>query len=317
MNPIRRIRVVDSHTGGEPTRLVIEGGPDLGSGPMSGRAARLRDAERRWCTALLAEPRGTPGMVGALLCAPHDQSCDLGVIYFNRSGPIGMCGHGTIGIVRSLAYLQGTLEARKLRIETPVGPVDAELHPTGEVTVRNVESFRWRKAVAVDVPGYGRVHGDVAWGGNWFFLARDHGLDLQLANVEALTTYAMQLRRTLACEGIAGRDGREIDHIELFAAADPAQADARNFVLCPDGAYDRSPCGTGTSAKLACLHADGHLAEGQVWRQQGIAGSVFEACAQATAAGIVPYIRGTAYVTFDGTLLVDDDDPFAWGIGVR
>jgi 4-hydroxyproline epimerase len=235
------------------------------------------------------------------------------VIFFNNVGFIGMCGHGTIGVVASLEHL-GRLRPGVVRVETPVGIVSAELLASGEVVVANVPSYRARKDVTVEVAGAGLVRGDVAWGGNWFFLIQEHGLALDPSNLDALTSYAMRVRAALANAGIRADDGAEIDHIELFAAADPATADARNFVLCPGNAYDRSPCGTGTSAKLACLYADGKLAPGREWRQQGILGSLFHARFEVRDGRVLPFIRGAAHVTAEGSLVIDDDDPFGWGI---
>jgi 4-hydroxyproline epimerase len=309
----RRIAILDSHTGGEPTRLVLEGGPDLGNGTIVERLKVFREKYDRWRAAIVNEPRGSDAIVGALLCTPSDQSCDVGVIFFNNVGFIGMCGHGTIGLVASLAHL-GRIRPGVIRVETAVGIISAELLESGDVVVANVPSYRTRKGVAVTVPGIGLVSGDVAWGGNWFFLIEQHGLVLQLSNLEALTAYSSRVRHALGREGVRGDAGAEIDHIELFAPADPAEADARNFVLCPGNAYDRSPCGTGTSAKLACLFEDGKLDEGKEWRQQGILGSVFRGRVEVRDGKIFPFIRGAAHVTAEGSLIIDDSDPFAWGI---
>ena len=311
--PSRRIEILDSHTGGEPTRLVLEGGPDLGNGTLAERVAVFRDRYDRWRSAIVNEPRGCDAIVGALLCSPSDRSCDFGVIFFNNVGYIGMCGHGTIGLVASLAHL-GKIRPGVLRIETHVGVVSAELLDSGEVVVANVPSHRARKDVSVEVPGVGAVRGDVAWGGNWFFLVEHHGLEIRLSNLEELTSYASRVRHSLFRHGVRGDNGAEIDHIELFSPADPAQADARNFVLCPGGAYDRSPCGTGTSAKLACLYADGRLREGEEWRQQGILGSIFRARFQVKDGRVLPFVQGSAHVTAEASLVIDESDPFAWGI---
>ncbi|MGO4580729.1 4-hydroxyproline epimerase [Cupriavidus sp. 2TAF22] len=311
-----RVTVIDSHTGGEPTRLVIGGFPDLGGGSMADRLVRLAGEHDRWRTATVLEPRGSDVVVGALLCAPASADACAGVIFFNNSGYLGMCGHGTIGLVASLAHL-GRIAPGRHRIETPVGMVDAVLHEDGSVSVRNVPAWRYRRAVAVTVPGHGTVAGDIAWGGNWFFLCEDHGQRIAHDNVDALTAFAGALRRSLEHAGIRAEGDAAIDHIELFGPPGPADdADSRNFVLCPGNAYDRSPCGTGTSAKLACLAADGKLAPGAPWRQAGITGSRFVAhYAPAGEAGrIVPTIHGTAHVCAESTLLVGGDDPFGWGL---
>jgi 4-hydroxyproline epimerase len=310
---MKKIRVIDSHTAGEPTRLVIDGFPELGPGSMAERRALLAERFDDWRAATVLEPRGSDVIVGALLCKPVDPANAAGVIYFNNAGYLGMCGHGTIGLVASLAYL-GMIEPGEHGIETPVGTVRIALHDDGSVSVRNVPAYRARRAVPVHVPGHGTVTGDVAWGGNWFFLVSDHGQRVASDNLDALTEFAWTLRQTLEDRGITGDDGGVIDHIELFA--DDGQADSRNFVLCPGKAYDRSPCGTGTSAKLACLAADGKLAPGLVWHQASIIGSVFEGSYQpaAEAGRIIPTIHGRAYVSADATLLIDEADPFGWGI---
>jgi 4-hydroxyproline epimerase len=308
---MQKISIIDSHTGGEPTRLVISGGPDLGDGPLAERVERFRQTYDHVRSAIVCEPRGNDVIVGALLCKPHDPSCAAGVIFFNNVGYLGMCGHGTIGLVASLAYL-GRIGIGRHKIETPVGVVEVELDAAGAVTVSNVPAYRARKGVNIEVPGYGVVTGDIAWGGNWFFLIKHHGLELNTRNLEALTEYAWRVRQALTRANITGDNGAEIDHIELFAPS--ATADSRNFVLCPGKAYDRSPCGTGTSAKLACLAADNELAEGDVWTQESIIGSVFLGWYQRDGERILPRIKGKAYVNAEATLLLDDSDPFCWGI---
>lgn len=308
----RLVRIIDTHTGGEPTRLVIDGFPELGRGTMAERRDRLAREHDEWRAATVLEPRGSDVVVGALLCEPVAADAAAGVIFFNNTGYLGMCGHGTIGVVASLVHL-GRIGTGTHRIETPVGDVQATLHDDGSVSVRNVPAYRLRKGVAVEVPGHGVVHGDVAWGGNWFFLVSDHGQAVNGGNVVALSEFSGRLRQALTAHGITGAEGAEIDHIELFAD-DDAGADSRNFVLCPGGAYDRSPCGTGTSAKLACLAADGLLAPGEPWRQASVIGSVFEARYALEGGQVVPTLRGRAYLSAEATLVIDDDDPFAWGI---
>ncbi|MHC6225206.1 4-hydroxyproline epimerase [Pseudomonas sp. X10] len=309
---MKQIRILDSHTGGEPTRLVTTGFPDLGHGSMAERLAILRREHDHWRRACMLEPRGNDVLVGALLCAPSRAHACAGVIFFNNSGYLGMCGHGTIGLVRSLYHL-GRIEPGVHVIETPVGEVQATLHEDLSVSVRNVPAYRYRQAVEVQVPGHGTVVGDIAWGGNWFFLVSEHGQRIAGDNVEALTQYTWAVRQGLEAAGITGAEGGEIDHIELFA--DDDQADSRNFVLCPGKAYDRSPCGTGTSAKLACLAADGKLAPGQVWCQASVIGSRFSASYELVDGQVVPTLRGSAWVSAEATLLIDETDPFAWGIG--
>ena len=309
---MQRIQIVDSHTGGEPTRLVIGGFPDLGNGARAERRALLAERHDPWRAATVLEPRGSDVVVGALLCEPVSKDAAAGVIFFNNTGYLGMCGHGTIGLVASLAHM-GRIGVGEHRIETPVGTVTTTLHADGSVSVRNVPAYRHLHQAAVELPGHGVVHGDVAWGGNWFFLVSEHGQRVASDNLAALTGYTAALRKALAAQGITGADDAEIDHIELFAADDDG-ADSRNFVLCPGNAYDRSPCGTGTSAKIACLAADGKLAPGEIWTQASVIGSRFEASYTMEDGKVIPTLRGRAYISAEATLLIDDADPFGWGI---
>jgi len=309
----RRVRVIDSHTGGEPTRLVVSGGPNLGTGPLSQRLELFRSQHDCFRSAVVNEPRGSEVIVGALLCEPVDPACAVGVIFFNNVGYLGMCGHGTIGLVATLAYLK-RIKPGEHWIETPVGTVGANLHESGDVTVNNVASYRSAADVEVEVPAYGKVRGDVAWGGNWFYLVRDHHLELTLNNVEPLTTFSWAIRQALRANGITGAGGAEIDHIELFGPPQTAEADSRNFVLCPGKAYDRSPCGTGTSAKLACLYADGKIRQGQTWRQESLIGSVFEGTIKVRDGKVYPSIKGSAFVTAEAELILHPRDPLCMGI---
>jgi len=308
-----RVRVIDSHTGGEPTRLVVSGGPDLGTGSLRERLERFRSKHDPFRSAVVNEPRGSDVMVGALLCEPVDRACAAGVIFFNNVGYLGMCGHGTIGLVATLAYTK-RIGPGEHKIETPVGIVSAVLHEGGEVTVNNVESYRSQADVALHVPGYGEVRGDVAWGGNWFFLVRHHSMELTIQNIDLLTSFTWAIRQALRERRISGADGKEIDHIELFGPSRLAGIDSKNFVLCPGKAYDRSPCGTGTSAKLACLYADGKLREGQTWRQESIVGSVFEGSVTVREGKIYPSIKGSAFVNAEAELVFDPRDPLCMGI---
>lgn len=309
----RRIKVIDSHTGGEPTRVVIDGGPDLGDGPLAERLVRLRDQYDDFRCAIVNEPRGSDAIVGALLCTPADRSCVTGVIYFNSVSYLGMCGHGTIGVVATLKYLN-RLGPGTHRIETPVGVVVAELDAEGNVEVANVPSYRLATNVTVEVPGAGPVTGDVAWGGNWFFLVKEHDQKLDIENLDTLMDFTQRVRDSLARAGITGNDGHEIDHVELFGPSTQLGVDSKNFVLCPGRAYDRSPCGTGTSAKLACLFADGKLKEGQVWRQESIVGSVFEGTVSVIDNVVHPRIKGSAFITAEADLIIEERDPFSTGI---
>lgn len=306
-----RATVIDSHTGGEPTRVVVAGGPMLGGGPLKLRRERFERDFDRFRSAIVNEPRGSDVMVGALLVEPEDPSCAAGVIYFNNVGYLGMCGHGTIGLVVTLAHL-GRIGLGESRIETPVGIVSATLQPGGEVTVTNVPSWRAQKSVTVDVPGLGPVTGDVAWSGNWFFLVEEHGLELSRQNVDRLTDFSWRVRQAVNAQGFP-----DIDHVELSGPAQNPGANSRNFVLCPGKAYDRSPCGTGTSSKLACLAADGLLAPGAPYIQESFIGSRFTGIYRwldRAAGKIEPTITGSAFVNAESTLILNEADPFCWGI---
>lgn len=307
------IEVVDSHTAGEPTRCVISGGPHLGSGPIAERLEKLRTEHDVFRRAILCEPRGSEVLVGAWLLEPLDPAAAAGVIFFNNAGYLGMCGHGMIGVAATLAHL-GRIGPGDHRIETPVGDVTIALDESGEVTICNVPAYRHRARVPVEVAGYGVLHGDIAWGGNWFFLVEEHPFTLSLENEEELTAFTWKVRQALAASGVTGTNGAEIDHIELFTAAHHPANHSRNFVLCPGKAYDRSPCGTGTSAKMACLAADGKLRPGEVWRQEGILGSVFTGRVEMAGDRVVPYITGNAYVTARASLIFQENDPFRSGI---
>jgi len=311
--PFSSIQVVDSHTAGEPTRVVVAGGPVLGNATLAERLQRFATEHDDFRSAVVNEPRGSDVVVGALLCDPVDKGCATGVIFFNNVGYLGMCGHGTIGVVTTLAHLD-RIGPGEHCIETPVGVVRATLHPDGKVTVENIPSYRYRAGVSVIVKDFGTVIGDIAWGGNWFFLVDDPPIRLDLDNVAQLTEFAWAVRNALCEEGITGAQGKEIDHIELSFSSQTPGADSRNFVLCPGKAYDRSPCGTGTSAKLACLAASGKLAPGQVWRQAGILGTVFEGSYQLRDGQLIPSITGTAFITAEGRLILSPGDPFLAGI---
>lgn len=310
---MRRIEVIDTHTGGEPTRVVHAGGPPLPDGSLTERRQAFRQQYDEYRSAVVNEPRGSDVMVGALLCPPVDPTCVAGVIFFNNVGYLGMCGHGTIGVAVALGHLSRIVAGRH-KLETPVGVIAFDYDGRSRVTLENVPSYRFRTGVTVPVEGHGPITGDVAWGGNWFFLVGEHGQSLTVDRAEALTDFTWRIREALVREGVTGEDGAEIDHVELFGPpVDPAN-DSRNFVLCPGKAYDRSPCGTGTSAKLACLAAAGELAEGDVWRQESLVGSAFEGRYRLEAGRCIPLITGTAYVNAEATLLLDPEDPFEMGI---
>ena len=308
---IQRIRVIDSHTAGEPTRVVLNGFPDLGEGTIGEQLENFRQNFDYLRNAIVNEPRGHSAIVGALLCAPFDKTCDAGVIFFNNVGFLKMCGHGTIGLVKTLEFL-GKIRIGKTRIETPVGIVEADLDTDGFVTITNVPSYRLAKNVEVGIENYGKIRGDIAWGGNWFFLIEEHPCKLEIANLQQLIDFTSKVREALIKNKITGANGQEIDHIEIFSTS--KTADSRNFVLCPGIEYDRSPCGTGTSAKLACLFEDGKLKSGETWRQESIIGSIFEGKVKIVDGKIIPIIRGTAFITGNNELILDENDPFRYGI---
>ena len=339
---MKKVHVIDSHTGSEPTRLVIDGGPDLGTGSLSERLEIFKNSFDDFRRSVILEPRGSDVYVGALLCEPVDSTCSAGVIFFNNTGYLQMCGHGAIGLVVSLAYL-GRIQPGIHRIETTVGNVEAELLDDHTVRIQNVPSYRYRSKVTVDVPNIGVVTGDIAWGGNWFFLVNCPQLNFDTAHVNELLKYSTAIRKALDQQGICGANGGEIDHIELYQYGNDShdgaakqhhgaakqhdsatkQLEAVNFMLCPGGAWDRSPCGTGTSAKLACLAADGTLEPGQTWNQRSVIGSLFSGtfelapqdnCDQSSGPVIIPCITGSAWVSADSTLLISPTDPFASGI---
>ncbi len=302
------IEVIDSHTGGEPTRVVVSGGPDLGEGSVADKLRVFREKHDHFRRAMVTEPRGSDVLVGALLCEPLDKSCETGVIFFDNATSIGMCGHGTIGLITTLAHM-GRIKPGEHRVETAVGVVSAVLHEDGRVSVKNIPAYRKAKNVKIEVDHLGCISGDVAWGGNWFFLIDAHDLTLDLAHVDKLTDVTWEIRQAINTQGFP-----EVDHIILFSPSRSVGAHSQNFVLCPGKAYDRSPCGTGLSAKMACLAADGLLAPGQVWRQESIIGSIFEGSYEPIEGGIIPTITGKAFITAESRLLLEKDDPYQWGI---
>lgn len=314
---MNEIEFVDSHTAGEPTRIIVRGGPDLGHGTLSERLEVMRREFDHFRTLVILEPRGSEALVGGLLCEPAEPDCTAGVIFFNNIGYLGMCGHGMIGLATTLAHL-GQARIGRCRIDTPVGVVEVELNTSNRVTINNIPAYRLHKAVEVDVPGLGVMRGDVAWGGNWFFLVDQTPYELTRDNIPRLSDAARTILRELPRQGVTGAEGMLIDHLEFFGPPRSADADSRNFVMCPGGAYDRSPCGTGTCAKLACLAADQKLAPGDIWIQEGILGSRFVGSYQPIGENrITPKITGEAYVTAQGRLILNEGDPFRHGIGAN
>lgn len=309
--PNDKIRFVDSHTGGEPTRVITGGFPPLTGTSIAERIESFRERYDNLRRGILNEPRGFPAIVGALVCEPENEDCDAGVIFFNNKGYLEMCGHGIIGLVKTLLFLNKA-DGPMLRIDTVAGIVEAAIEGDGSVTVANVPSYRLRKDVEVNVPGVGVMTGDIAWGGNWFFICDYPSREISMANLAPLTALSKAIMRSLGEQGITGKDGAVIDHIELSAGSETA--DSRNFVLCPGGEYDRSPCGTGTSAKIACLASDGVLAEGEIWKQEGVCGSVFSGSYRLDGDTIFPSITGSAHITAEGTLYFHESDPFRYGL---
>jgi 4-hydroxyproline epimerase len=309
-----KISVIDSHTEGEPTRVVLDGWPQPRGATMAERSDDMRTRFDYLRRAVVCEPRGQDAIVGALLTPPVNPGSIAGVIFFNNGTYLGMCGHGAIGVVRTLQHL-GRIAPGTIRLDTPVGTVSAELAADGSVTIENVPSYCYARNVSVEVPGVGKVVGDVAWGGNWFFITHDTPVAVTAANAKQLTRVTQAIQDAIDAAGITGANGEAIDHIEISAAPTRADADCRNFVLCSGGEYDRSPCGTGTSAKLAVLYAKGEIAIGTRWRQESITGSLFTGWLTTNEKGeLIPHVRGMAYVTGEATLLFDEADPFRGGI---
>ncbi|MEO8502861.1 MAG: proline racemase family protein [Acidobacteriota bacterium] len=310
----RRLQIIDSHTEGEPTRVVIGGWPELRSTSM---AARREEFSAEWNDlrrGAVLEPRGFDAVVGALITPPVSAEAHCGVVFFNNVGPLLMCGHGMIGLVRTLEFL-GRVKPGRVLVDTPVGAVGAELAVDGLVTLENVPAHCSRRDVELDVPGLGRVRGDVAYGGNWFFLVHWDADAIELANKSRLLEVSNAMMAALAAQGITGDSGAKIDHVELFGRPTRPDADSKNWVLCPGGEYDRSPCGTGTSAKMAALHAAGKLRAGERWRQESITGSLFTGWLEERSGVLIPFIQGRAYITSEATLLFDPQDPFRGGLG--
>ena len=307
------MHVVDSHTGGEPTRVILDGVPDLGTGPVADRARRLATEHEAFYRSIMLEPRGQPAMVGALMVEPVDPSCVTGVIYFDVDTVLGMCGHGTIGLAVTLAHL-GRIEIGTHRIETPVGIVAIELHDANTVTVTNIESRRVQHDVSLNIPGNRSITGDIAYGGNWFFIVDPSPIPVVPENIGAMTELTIAIREASIAAGTGGERGEPVDHV-ILQGESPNGAHGRSFVLCPDDNYDRSPCGTGSSARLACLAADGQLAAGEEIEQESVIGSFYRLSYQpGPNGGVIPRITGQAFVMAETALIFDSRDPFRAGI---
>jgi len=308
------LKVIDSHTEGEPTRVVVSGGPDLGAGPLGERVTRFRETADHFRQFAINEPRAFDAVVGALLCEPEDATCAAGVIFFNNAGYLGMCGHGTIGLAVTLHHM-GRIGLGTHRIETPVGVVSVDLESPNQATIENVPSYRHQSNVQVNVEHIGSFVGDVAWGGNWFFLIHPSPVPLETLNIEALVHLSKKIMEALAAQGITGADGAAIDHVEFSEDVASDGADSRNFVLCPGGVYDRSPCGTGTSAKLACLAEDNKLDPGAVYVQESIIGGKFSATyTPGEKNAVIARITGSAFICGESNLIGQPNDPFGCGL---
>lgn len=308
------MHVIDSHTGGMPTRVILNGGPELGSGPMAERVRCLANNHDAFCKSVLLEPRGQSGMVGALLVAPDDVGCETGVIYFDANAILGMCGHGTIGLGVTLAHL-GRIAPGTHKFETPAGIISIDLLDTSTVRVTNIESRQVQEAVSIEIDKYGVFTGDLAYGGNWFFIVDPSPIPVEVANIRVLTDLAIAIREACTAQGVTGENGENVDHVILQGQPDTESVSSRNFVLCPDNEYDRSPCGTGSSARLACLAAAGVLAPGEEIVQQSIIGSTYNMSYQpGISGGVIPKLTGQAHVMAESRLIFAQNDPFRMGI---
>ncbi|MBU6328216.1 MAG: proline racemase family protein, partial [Verrucomicrobia bacterium] len=306
------VRTIDSHTGGEPTRVVISGIPDLGGGSIADQALVFSKQHDHFRRAVVNEPRGHDAMVGALLLPASRPDCLCGVIFFNNVGTLHMCIHGAIGLGATLAHM-GRITPGAYQIDTAIGVVTLTLHADHRVSIENICCYRYARQVAVHVPGYGKITGDIAWGGNWFFLIDEQGPPVHRSGINELILFSAAVKAALSAQGITGENSMEIDHVECFGPpTDASLADSKNFVLCPGNAFDRSPCGTGTSAKLACMHAEGTLSPGQTWRQAGIVDSVLEGTVRPHGRDqVIPTVTGRAWITGESTYHFSDGDPFA------
>ncbi len=327
-----RCLYIDSHTGGEPTRVIFEGGPHLGAGSALERAKSLAQHRAPFLNGSIGEPRGNDAVVGAILYPIQPESsspsaANAGVIYYNPAGPLGMCGHGTIGVVETIRqspklkdfapqWMKDLAQLDEFTLETPAGQVVARVQSDGSVEIENVASYLYRTGVTMTTDHYGPFTGDVAYGGNWFFLSSTCPVPIEFKNRAKLLEVTTEIKLALAKAGITGENDSEIDHVELFGPPSHPDAKSKNFVLCPGGAYDRSPCGTGTSAKLACLFASGKLKAGETWVQESITGSLFYGrCVLADdGQSVIPTIRGKAYICGFGSLVFDSADPLQGGI---
>ncbi len=306
------IHYTDLHTEGEPTRVITSGFPDLGTGSILQRSEMMTKNFSDLCSGIVREPRGHEAMVAALLLEPADKSCDHGVIFFNNVGSLGMCGHGTMGVVRALRD-QGFMGSDTVTFETPAGNVDAAIDEAGRISVVNVESYCYRRQVEVELSSGQKVIGDIAWGGNWFFLTGSNGWPLDVRESPILIDFASEIRVALESNGICGEGGAPIDHVELHESLQGGQQGVRSFVMCPGMEWDRSPCGTGASATVASMADQQLISPGETWIQESILGGRFEVTYELGERGIIPTISGRAWPCSRGELIFEEDDPFRSG----
>jgi proline racemase len=327
------VQAVDSHTAGEPTRIVTGGVPPVRGATMADKRAALQRDHDHLRRALVLEPRGHDAIVLAYLLPPCDPAADLGVVFANDAGYLGMCGHGAIGVATvavALGMVPAVEPVTEVRLDTPAGTVRCRVAVTAgrptSVTITNVPSFLFRQRAVVDVHGFGKVAADIAYGGNWFAFVEAEQLGLAVGKVHlpVLMQAATAVREALVRDGVRGvhpdrGESELVDHVKLFVPLDGDEPGARALTLCPGAAYDRSPCGTGTSAKLAVLHAKGELEVGQWFRSESVLGTSFRArIASTTAVGrftaVVPEVEGSAYVTALTQFVIDPNDPCRHGI---
>jgi 4-hydroxyproline epimerase len=324
---------VDAHTGGNPVRVVVGGGPLLPGVPMAEkRQIFMRDHD--WVRrALMFEPRGHDVMSGSILYPSSREDCDLGVLYIEVTGCLPMCGHGTIGTV-TVALEEGLVQPRtpgRLSLETPAGVVGVEYRQEGafveEVRLFNVPAYLHAEAVTLDVPGLGPLVVDVAYGGNYYAIVEPQpgwpGLDAVSARDLINWSPAVRAAAHAAVAPVHPEDERirNVTHVMWCGPARDSRAHARNAVFYGDAAIDRSPCGTGSSARMAQLTARGALQIGDTFVHESIIGSLFDCRVESAAtvgnfAAIRPSVAGWARVTGHNTIFVDDRDPFAHGFQV-
>ncbi|RWP63420.1 MAG: 4-hydroxyproline epimerase [Mesorhizobium sp.] len=325
---------IDGHTCGNPVRLVAGGGPLLNGATMMERRAHFL-AEYDWIrTGLMFEPRGHDVMSGSILYPPTRPDCDVAILFIETSGCLPMCGHGTIGTV-TMAIEHGLVKPKTpglLRLDTPAGLVTAEYKQVGdyveEVRITNVPSFLHAEGLTVECPQLGEISVDVAYGGNFYAIVEPQKTYRDMADHSAgdLIAWSPVVRQRLNEKyAFVHPENPGIDrlsHILWTGAPTDSQADARNAVFYGDKAIDRSPCGTGTSARMAQLHAKGKLGTGDEFVHESIIGSLFKGRVEkeVTVAGkpaIIPSIGGWARMTGLNTIFIDDRDPFAHGFVVK